>query len=216
MSDDFIELGNSSLVFEGEELLDIDSGGILNITEQYTMQGGGVPAGQVSWGEEDVPPQNTSKMKTSGCAITLMANIAYSEGLTNITPRAIRENSTYFNDKGLKWSDVADTLELDLHEREDLQLTVAHFNELSNDTTEYYYVGIRVNYTGDPSDSHWVGAVEVREGNQFYRISRTSDNDNVLGTSPTNNRSGMGWEVENGIIFVPVNRVTGYVIFKKR
>lgn len=55
-------------------------------------------------------------------------------------------------------------------------------------------------------------------GNQYFDISRTSNQDSVMGTMAgysINNRGGLGWQVIDDVgIVVPVNRVTEYIVFE--
>jgi hypothetical protein len=181
------------------------------------MQGGGVPPGQQSWGPNPVPVTG-GIMQNAGCAITLAANISFTEGNTNVTPETVRSTTGNFTINGLSWTSALNNTTLAVGEKNTGPLSVDTFNQLNASTTEYY-IGIMVNYTGDPSDEHWVGATSLvtRGDAQYYQISKTSNNDSILGTSATNNRGGQGWLVENSgdTILVPVNQVTAYRIFTK-
>ncbi|WP_238579896.1 hypothetical protein, partial [Treponema endosymbiont of Eucomonympha sp.] len=57
-----------------------------------------------------------------------------------------------------------------------------------------------------------------RYGKQFYKISQTSVNDNVLGTDPAeNNRYDLGWKLDtDGNALVPADCVVAYRVFTVR
>jgi hypothetical protein len=125
------------------------------------------------------------------------------------------------------------------------QLSATIFNSHMDNTDSQFYVGINVYHTGigetDDSWPHWVGVNELVTRNvnvtvtdpdtnistttptptQFFRISPTSENDWVMGTSTVaggNNRGGRGWQtrpVQNPVdIYVPLNQVKGYLIIR--
>jgi hypothetical protein len=78
-------------------------------------------------------------------------------------------------------------------------------------------LGIRVNYSGNAANEHWVGVTGTysESGTDYFVISGTSANDSVMGNNPGgNNRGGMGWRNVEGVgTVVPVNAVTAYRIF---
>ncbi|WP_162510718.1 hypothetical protein [Treponema endosymbiont of Eucomonympha sp.] len=177
------------------------------IAEQYTMQ-------DYPWGQEKIP--GGGLMEKKGCAITLAANIAVSEGVS-ITPETIRSDNGNFNASGLKWDTALSCTRLGIGGKVYGQLSASTFNNLNDTRLHSYYIGIQVNYTGDASDTHWVGASDIvpRAGKEYYRISKTSKCDNILGTTSSNNRGGMGWEIDpyDKSVLVPVECVSAYRVF---
>lgn len=168
----------------------------------------------------EIPNSNGANVSSSGCAITLDANVSYSVGNTGITPETIAQNPSNFDSSGrLNWnSPLPNGVTA---ERVDAPLTVAEFNNYQN-SENHYHIGIQVQYTGSSetpsSSSHWVGANGIYtdvSGNDFFIISATSNYDSSMGTNPNgNNRGGLGWQNIEGIgTVVPVNRVTGYVVY---
>jgi hypothetical protein len=179
---------------------------------QGTSHGGATPG---NWGSMPLP-NSGGTMSLKGCAVTLAANISFTEGQTAVTPGTIAQSNNNFSGTSLRWGEALSGSNLTISPLVEGQLSAARFNELNNETAEHY-IGIRVNYTGDADDHHWVGASNIvtRDGSQFYQISRTSQFDDVLNTTATNNRGGMNWQVEEGNIYVPLNAVTGYRVFTK-
>ena len=106
-------------------------------------------------------------------------------------------------------------------QRFDTPLTTEEFNTYDN-SEEHFFMGIRVQYSGtsdSPSNSsHWVGANSVytdANGDEYFVISATSNYDSVMNNNASgNNRGGLGWQNIEGVgTVVPVNRVTGYVVY---
>jgi hypothetical protein len=187
------------------------------ITEQYTMQGG-------DWGSTPIPNSGGKLMKDEGCAVTLAANIAYTRNNFNITPGTIIEKPGNFSGNGLLWGNALADVNLSIGGRVDNPLRVDEFWDLQEDS-EKYLIGIMVHYkgtAGNPQGTRWVGASAVaktRSGDRFYyKISRTSVNDDVLGTDPAeNNRYNLGWKLDtDGNVFVPVGCVVAYRVFTVR
>jgi hypothetical protein len=91
------------------------------ITEQYTMQ-------DYPWGQEKIP--GGGLMEKKGCAITLAANIAVSEGVNNITPETIRSDNGNFNASGLKWDTALSCTHLGIGDKVYGQLFASTFRDL--------------------------------------------------------------------------------------
>jgi len=221
--------------------------GVRPIIARFNQQGTANPVhGTVDgpWGGDEVfIPGLGQTVRHSGCAIVLVANIAFTHGSRTIDPLTIRNNDDNFTaGGGLIWSNPlrASWPSFSDPEMGSSQLTAAKFNRFMNNASSQVYVGINVNHLGPTgSDSvlpHWVGASELVTINvnvtdpetgaitptptQFFRISPTSSDDLIMGTSTSvngNNRSGRGWRAvtnENGqSIYVPLSQVRGYRIF---
>jgi hypothetical protein len=173
---------------------------------------------------EIIPKTNPQKtVGEAGCAITLVANVAYTAGVNNVSPGDIASDSDNFDDDGagLLWNkklpdNVSTTGSINS------QFTHDMYDEYNNSSTEYY-IGIKVKYKGTSSNPsavpHWVGVngkYTDENGTQYFIISATSDNDSSLGYNPSkNNRGGLGWKNIEGVgTVVPVERVSGYIVFK--
>jgi hypothetical protein len=106
------------------------------------------------------------------------------------------------------------------------RLEPRRFNELMNDLTHQYYVGINVNTLGLPANNsgldHWVGASAIVLRNAtgtgipslFYKISPTSENDWINNTNSAA-RVARGWQHDGNNIYVPLTQVrNGFRIFR--
>jgi len=172
-------------------------------------------------------------MREWGCAVTLVANIAFThDPQTTITPETIRQNPnssdsnrTYFTGDGFIWW-IRPLHSLGFRNRHidaiNARLSAAEFTKYMDDTENQYYVGINVNTTGTTGNSttdHWVGASNLAtldDGIEYFRISPTSQHDwtmrNPNGTQT--DRAVRGWRVENGNIYVPLTQLrVGYRVF---
>jgi RHS repeat-associated protein len=172
---------------------------------QYLMQNypGEIPAGN-------------GLMQESGCAVALAADIAYDAGATGVTSNTLIGNENNFNEQGLIWNNALSGTNVVAESRVDGQLSIARYNELDASPTEYY-LGVRVNYSGNAANEHWVGVTGTYSegGTDYFMISGTSANDSVMGNNPGgNNRGGMDWRNVEGVgTVVSVNAVTAYRIF---
>ncbi|WP_162502628.1 hypothetical protein, partial [Treponema endosymbiont of Eucomonympha sp.] len=149
----------------------------------------------------------------------MAANIAYTCNNSNITPGTIVTKDSNFSAGGLLWEKALADINLSIGGRVDNPLRVSEFAQLKKDS-EKHLIGIMVHYKGyanNPQGTHWVGASAVvpRYGKQFYKISQTSVNDNVLGTDPAeNNRYDLGWKLDtDGNALVPADCVVAYRVF---
>jgi RHS repeat-associated protein len=184
---------------------------VLPIIAQYTMQG------QV-WSDNFIPPNNTAQMWEGGCAITLAGNVAYTHNnATIVTPGTIVDDSNNFNSDGLLWAtalnDVTGLLVGNRINVGNGDAFETAFNQLNASATEYY-VGIKVNYDGNPNHDHWVGASAIQtldDGIRYARISRTSTNDNATGNGTP--RGGQGWRTVGENIYVPLDKILAYLVF---
>jgi len=217
--------------------------GVIHIIPRFNQQGtprvaSGTVAG--TWGGNEILiPGLGQNIRHSGCAIVLVANIAFTHGSQTIDPLTIRNNNDNFTAGGglfwsrplrASWSSFRDP------EMGSGQLTAEKFNGLMNNTDSQVYVGINVNHLGATGSNsvwdHWVGASELVTINvdvtdpetgaitstptQFFRISPTSSDDWEMGTDTSvngNNRGGRGWRIEHNNIYVPLSQVRGYRIF---
>jgi hypothetical protein len=178
---------------------------VLPIPLQFLMQNypGEIPAGN-------------GQMVTDGCAVALGADIAYAAGATNVTPETIRADENNFDSTGLRWDNALSNTNVTPGEKVSGQLSIAGYNEFDSSQTEYY-LGIKVNYSGNPDNEHWVGITGTysENGVSYFTISGTSQNDPIMGNNPgLNNRGGMGWRNVDGIgTVVPIDAVTAYRAF---
>jgi len=167
-------------------------------------------------GEVVIPIQGQYLMQPGGydCAVVLAANFAYTAGSVDTTPDTITNNRNNFPN-GLGWAVVNLGRNVVLSERTDGSLSIDRYNQLNAETTEYM-IGIRVNYSGNANDHHWVGVAGTyidTNGRAYFRITPSSTNDSNMAATPNSNRGGQEWFTENGNIFVPVDMVTAYVIY---
>jgi hypothetical protein len=158
-----------------------------------------------------------SEVQEAGCAIMLGADIANAAGSTNVTPDTILQNTNNFNSNGLLiWENALSGTNVTPNPRVDGPLSIDAYNEYNASSTEYY-IGIKVNYSGDAADEHWVGVTgtHTEGGVDYFVISGTSINDPVMGDNPGgNNRENMGWRNINGVgTVVPTTAVTAYRAF---
>ena len=211
--------------------VDTDGRIIIEIIAQYNMQGSNANnAVAGNWGAALIRPySNNTTIAIGGCAIVLVANIAFTRGAIGVTPATINNNNNNFDQGGyLRWIPPLSTSNVTFVDRVYRPLTAAAFNDLANNQNYSYLVGIRVNYSGTTGNSprdHWVGASELvtRNNIQYYRISPTSENDWIMGTNTAangNNRAGRGWQTDTNAkgqvtdIYVPLDQVTGYIIYR--
>jgi hypothetical protein len=213
--------------------------GVIHIIPRFNQQGtprvaSGTVAG--TWGGLRIARDQGRTgllMSEWGCAVTLVANIAFThDPQTTITPETIRQNSnstdpnkTYFTGDGFIWW-IRPLHSLGFRNRHidaiNARLSAAEFTKYMDDTENQYYVGINVNTTGTTGNSttdHWVGASNLAtldDGIEYFRISPTSASDwtmrNPNGTQT--GRAARGWRVENGNIYVPLTQLRiGYRVF---
>jgi len=197
------------------------NGSVIPIEGKYTMQGG-------DWADKYfpyMPKIDKNKISEQGCAVVLVANIAYTFGKTSITPSNIIENEGDFgrvdpNKGDLDWSAATKRLGLKCNNETDRvknPFTIDKYVSLDNGKKECF-IGLHVatGYDGDKAD-HWVGLVKpvVYQGVDGYIINPTSDNDSFNKQTENNFRYlKTGWKgLENGQTFVPMNRVKGYFVF---
>jgi len=211
--------------------------GVIHITPRFNQQGSDARnASPGDWGALIIPG-TARRMSEAGCAVALVANIAFTHNpQTTVTPETIRANDNYFSFGSIRWVDPLTGITI--HSPNNWSADRAandnnfpntfadRFNdELMAHETPRYYVAIRIFVTGAPgtrSGQHWVGASEIvpRRGAQYVRISPTSSNDWEAGTNAgdananRNQRGQRGWEVDNNNIYVPLNEVVGYRIFR--
>jgi len=201
--------------------------GVIHIIPRFNQQGSDANnAVGGDWREEYISRdggRNGLPMRDFGCAVALVANIAHTQGSQSITPETIRAVNANFNGNGaIIWVRPLREWNITLHRRVDAPLTVDAFNEFMDHPTPRYYIAIRIFITGNPGDEkgeHWVGASEIvpLDNPKYVRISPTSENDWEEGTPvgrSINNRNVRGWRVEDGNIYVPLDEVVGYRVFK--
>ena len=171
---------------------------------------------------EFIIPYDGRRMRIGGCAITLAGNIAYTRNnATTVTPGTIVGNAANFDTRGngMLWTVALNGTGVSYEARRDVDNGAEFqtaFNQYNASTTEYF-IGIKVDYDGDPNHEHWVGATAIEpldDGNLYVRISRTSTNDNATWQGTL--RGDRGWRTDNdGNIYVPLNRVQGYVVYSR-
>jgi hypothetical protein len=150
------------------------------------------------------------------CAVVLAANIAASAGTANLTPQVIQNTPGSVTALGINWNNALATANLsEVFPRQEGGLTIERFNELHASETEYL-IGIRVNYSGNANDPHWVGVVDTHSANgqDYFIISPTSEHDRDFMHGST--RYNQGWRnVDDVGIIVPVDAVTGQRVFTR-
>ena len=147
---------------------------------------------------------------TKGCAITAIANLASTLGLS-FNPSQLN-NETYVNSAGnVEWNNVAPEFDLNVTVS-NTPFTYEMYDEQENDTANNYYTIIRVQYDNNPDQNHhWVGVTgkETVDGVDYFVISPTSVNDSNV--SPNSIRGIQGWKKNsNDEILVPVDKVKAY------
>jgi hypothetical protein len=171
------------------------------------------------WGEVVIPNSGGEKMKYGGCAVTLAADVTYSNGQEDVTPASIVDSAVNFtNAGGINWANAVQGSGL-VASKYDTQLTVDTYNQMGADTSTTYYTGVRVQYTNDPSDEHWVGVAGTytspSTGVAYYVVTPTSANDNDQNGNTTA-RGTLGWTYDaGGNLMVPTSLSSAYVTFSR-
>ncbi|MDR1107355.1 MAG: hypothetical protein LBL44_13445 [Treponema sp.] len=163
------------------------------------------------------PITNSNPVKLiweEGCAITAIANLAFTLGL-NDDPIDVNANNNYVTNGGVSWLNVSMGLGLTLTPGTG-QFTHTIYNTQESDTANNFYTIVKVQYNAANSD-HWVGVRGIHtgsDGTEYIVISPTSVNDSGFANNPNSVRYQQGWrEGTNGDVYVPVNKITAYKIY---
>ena len=155
-----------------------------------------------------------NKIYRSGCAITALANLASTLGLS-YNPTQLN-NETFVNSSGnVKWDEAAIEFSMNYKDGE-IPFTYEMYDQQENDTTNNYYTVIKVQYCSNANSPHWVGVIgkETVDGIDYFVISPTSTNDSSVSAGSL--RYAQGWKKNSaGEILVPVDKVRAYRIYSE-
>jgi len=174
---------------------------------------------QEPWGEKPINKVSGTSMAHSGCAITLIANMAAMVSKSNINPAVINNKAANFQSKvssDLHWDNVGQNTGLTITRSKNYgsiasQIAAAqkllHEAEIS---PEKMFVGVYVPITTSKGvQYHWVGvdgdSITDFDGIEYLKVSATSNNDNKNRTNNSN------WKEINGDMYVRADSVQGTV-----